>query len=110
MQGDTTERRLVHHFIITCAEVVHPFTNCTTCRLESTWKSWLRLAVQGDSGFIVVRNGRTVFRTKPEQHFWDCPLQFAAKPEYAQVCRAALLCAVCVCPHGALPVCGQIWA
>ena len=36
----------------------------------------------GDSGFIVVRNGTTLFQTQPCQHFFDCPLQLGAYPEY----------------------------
>lgn len=37
---------------------------------------------QGDSGFIVVRNGQVVLRSSPKQHFFDCPLQFGAYPEH----------------------------
>ena len=39
---------------------------------------------KGDSGFLVLRDGVVVFRTKPQQHFFDCPLQFAACPEYVE--------------------------
>jgi protein phosphatase PTC7 len=38
--------------------------------------------VQGDSGFIVVRNGKIAMRSSPKQHFFDCPLQFGAYPEF----------------------------
>jgi protein phosphatase PTC7 len=38
--------------------------------------------VQGDSGFIVVRNGEIAMRSSPKQHFFDCPLQFGAYPEF----------------------------
>ncbi|CAG9460958.1 unnamed protein product [Pedinophyceae sp. YPF-701] len=53
----------------------------------------------GDSGMIVARNGRVVQRTTPQQHFFDCPLQFGAYPEYvdatddasdAQILRTAV--------------------
>ncbi|WIA37811.1 hypothetical protein OEZ86_014673 [Tetradesmus obliquus] len=36
----------------------------------------------GDSGFIVVRNGEIALRSSPKQHFFDCPLQFGAYPEF----------------------------
>ncbi len=38
--------------------------------------------MQGDSGFVCVRDG-TIFRqSEPLQHFFDCPFQFAAVPEH----------------------------
>jgi protein phosphatase PTC7 len=40
------------------------------------------LALQGDSGFLLVRDGRPVFKSPALQHFFDCPLQFAAHPDY----------------------------
>jgi len=36
----------------------------------------------GDSGFIVVRDGEIVLKTEPQQHFFDCPYQLGAAPEY----------------------------
>ena len=36
----------------------------------------------GDSGFIVIRNGRVIFKTPAQQHFFDCPYQLGAAPEY----------------------------
>jgi hypothetical protein len=30
---------------------------------------------QGDSGFIVIRRGTIVARSRPLQHYFDCPLQ-----------------------------------
>jgi protein phosphatase PTC7 len=38
--------------------------------------------MQGDSGFIVVRNGQIALRSSPKQHFFDCPLQFGSFPEH----------------------------
>lgn len=38
--------------------------------------------LQGDSGFLVIRKGSVVFRSPALQHFFDCPLQFAAFPDY----------------------------
>jgi hypothetical protein len=37
---------------------------------------------QGDSGFVIVRNGLITFRSPVLQHFFDCPLQFGAVPEH----------------------------
>ena len=48
-------------------------------------------ALQGDSGFLVARQGGVIFQTTPVQHFWDCPLQFAAHPDYASVSDQLLL-------------------
>lgn len=36
----------------------------------------------GDSGFLLIRHGTEVFRSPALQHFFDCPLQFAAYPDY----------------------------
>lgn len=41
-------------------------------------------AVQGDSGFLLARKGRRIFRSEPLQHFFDCPFQFAASPEFSE--------------------------
>ena len=38
--------------------------------------------MQGDSGFLIIREGAVVFRSPALQHFFDCPLQFAAYPDY----------------------------
>lgn len=40
------------------------------------------LLLQGDSGFLLMRSGNVVFRSPALQHFFDCPLQFAAFPDY----------------------------
>jgi protein phosphatase PTC7 len=42
------------------------------------------LAVKGDSGFVLVRNGEVVFKSPVLQHFFDCPLQFGACPDYSE--------------------------
>ncbi|KAK9797372.1 hypothetical protein WJX73_006528 [Symbiochloris irregularis] len=49
--------------------------NRDTCALSA--------ANVGDSGFMVVRRGQTIFRSEPQEHFFDCPYQFAASPEFA---------------------------
>lgn len=43
----------------------------------------ISLLLQGDSGFMVVRQGQTIFRSEPQEHFFDCPYQFAASPEFS---------------------------
>ena len=47
---------------------------CTACiiQLEGTK---MYAANLGDSGFIVIRDGKKVFATEPLQHFFDCPYQ-----------------------------------
>ena len=32
--------------------------------------------MQGDSGFVVLREGKPVLHSEPLQHHFDCPLQF----------------------------------
>jgi len=32
----------------------------------------------GDSGFIIVRNGRVVYKTREQQHYWNCPFQLGS--------------------------------
>mmetsp|Transcript_22895 Transcript_22895/g.40754 ORF Transcript_22895/g.40754 Transcript_22895/m.40754 type:complete len:337 (-) Transcript_22895:252-1262(-) len=39
----------------------------------------------GDSGFSVIRNGKVVFQSEPLQHFFDCPYQFGACPEFVEL-------------------------
>jgi hypothetical protein len=36
----------------------------------------------GDSGFVIVRKAKVVFRSPPLQHFFDCPLQLASVPDF----------------------------
>ena len=42
------------------------------------------LHAQGDSGFMLVRDGEVVFKSPVLQHFFDCPLQFGACPDYSE--------------------------
>ena len=41
-------------------------------------------SLQGDSGFAVFRQGKLIFQSSPLQHFFDCPYQFAACPEFTE--------------------------
>jgi Stage II sporulation protein E (SpoIIE) len=57
--------------------------SATACvlRLDPTTGE-LDAANLGDSGFLVIRNGQIVFQSPALQHFFDCPFQFGAAPEY----------------------------
>lgn len=57
----------------------------TACVLTlNAAERWVSAANLGDSGFILVRNGTVVFSTPPLQHFFDCPLQFGACPDFVE--------------------------
>mmetsp|Transcript_28658 Transcript_28658/g.52680 ORF Transcript_28658/g.52680 Transcript_28658/m.52680 type:complete len:371 (-) Transcript_28658:1403-2515(-) len=43
----------------------------------------------GDSGFVIIRDGKNLFKSKPLQHYFDCPLQFGAFPEYVEATDTA---------------------
>lgn len=59
--------------------------SATACilRLDGE-KGVLNAANLGDSGFLVIRGGSIVFTSPILQHFFDCPYQFGACPEYAE--------------------------
>jgi len=42
------------------------------------------MCLQGDSGFAVFRKGALLFQSKPLQHFFDCPYQFASCPDFTE--------------------------
>lgn len=42
------------------------------------------LLFQGDSGFAVYRQRSLLAKSRPLQHYFDCPLQFGAFPEYVE--------------------------
>eukprot|EP00884_Botryococcus_braunii_P010661 jgi/Botrbrau1/19597/Bobra.0035s0075.1 len=42
----------------------------------------LTAANLGDSGFLLVRKGKPLVRSEALQHFFDCPLQLGAYPEF----------------------------
>ena len=46
-------------------------------------------SVQGDSGFVIFRGKQVIARSKPLQHYFDCPLQFGAHPEYVDATDTA---------------------
>lgn len=49
----------------------------------------LEAANLGDSGFAVFRQGQVIARSKPLQHYFDCPLQFGAFPEFVEATDTA---------------------
>lgn len=63
-------------------------TTACVLRLDRT-SNKLAAANLGDSGFLLVRDGREVFRSPALQHFFDCPLQFAAYPDYTSATDTA---------------------
>ncbi|KAL6764776.1 serine/threonine protein phosphatase [Haematococcus lacustris] len=49
----------------------------------------LEAANLGDSGFVVIRQGKVIAKSRPLQHYFDCPLQFGAFPEYVEATDTA---------------------
>uniref|UniRef100_A0A7R9VA27 Protein phosphatase n=1 Tax=Chlamydomonas euryale TaxID=1486919 RepID=A0A7R9VA27_9CHLO len=43
----------------------------------------------GDSGFVVIRAGRIVARSRALQHYFDCPLQFGSFPDFVEATDTA---------------------
>lgn len=43
----------------------------------------------GDSGFIVIRGGKIIARSKPLQHYFDCPLQLGCYPDFVEATDTA---------------------
>ncbi|KAH6556520.1 hypothetical protein KP509_1Z173900 [Ceratopteris richardii] len=41
----------------------------------------LHIANLGDCGLRVVREGKVIFATSPQQHYFDCPYQLSSEPE-----------------------------
>eukprot|EP00967_Tisochrysis_lutea_P085190 scaffold119390_cov17-Tisochrysis_lutea.AAC.1 len=49
----------------------------------------LEAANLGDSGFMVIRNKRSIAKSRALQHYFDCPLQFGAFPEFVEATDTA---------------------
>jgi len=59
----------------------------TTACIISLIDNKLHAANLGDSGFLIIRNGNLVFKTKEQQHYFNCPFQIGSSrdmPEDAQ--------------------------
>eukprot|EP00798_Chlamydomonas_sp_ICE-L_P020119 gene20119-26849_t len=64
--------------------------SATACVLQLDPESSSIVAANlGDSGFILVRNKSIVMKSKPLQHYFDCPLQFGAFPEFVEATDTA---------------------
>jgi len=47
----------------------------TACLVHFDGKNKLHYANLGDSGLILIRNGKRAFKTQPQQHSFNCPFQ-----------------------------------
>ncbi|KAH7445813.1 hypothetical protein KP509_01G025300 [Ceratopteris richardii] len=59
-------------------EIAHSKTTCrgaSTACIVALSNRYLQAVNLGDSGFLVVRNGRTLFRSTPQQHIFNVPFQ-----------------------------------
>lgn len=59
----------------------------TTACIISLIDNKIHAANLGDSGFLIVRNGALVYKTKEQQHYFNCPFQIGSSrdmPEDAQ--------------------------
>ncbi|EEH60654.1 uncharacterized protein MICPUCDRAFT_5690, partial [Micromonas pusilla CCMP1545] len=52
----------------------------STCVLVSCDGTKIRAANLGDSGFRVIRGGRVVRASDPQEHYFNCPYQLAYEP------------------------------
>lgn len=64
-------------------------TGASTAVILSLGGGVLRWAYIGDSSFAVLRGGRVVCRSKPQQHFFNAPFRLSADPEYCDDLAAA---------------------
>jgi len=59
----------------------------TTACIISICDNKLHAANLGDSGFLIIRNGSVMYKTKEQQHYFNCPYQIGSSrdvPEDAQ--------------------------
>jgi protein phosphatase PTC7 len=64
--------------------------SATACVLQLDKKNGaLAAANLGDSGFFVARGRKVAAKSKPLQHFFDCPLQFGSYPEFVEATDTA---------------------
>jgi len=50
----------------------------STACLVSLSKNVLKAAVVGDSTFMIIRKNRIIFRSPPQQHYFNCPYQLSS--------------------------------
>lgn len=64
--------------------------SATACVMQLDQRNQTFVAANlGDSGFVLIRQKRIIARSKPLQHYFDCPLQFGAFPEYVEATDTA---------------------
>ncbi|KAI8465998.1 MAG: phosphatase 2C-like domain-containing protein [Monoraphidium minutum] len=64
--------------------------SATACVLQlDPARRRLLAANLGDSGFVVARKGAIVARSRPLQHWFDCPFQMGAYPEFVDATDTA---------------------
>ena len=82
----------------------------STCVLVSCDGTKIRAANLGDSGFRVIRGGRVVRASDPQEHYFNCPYQLAYEPlsEDTDLASDALTYEIDVVP-GDLVVLGSDW-
>lgn len=69
---------------VTCAGTCSPHAQCPCFSVASAHNQTWHVSLQGDSGFAVFRKGALLFQSKPLQHFFDCPYQFASCPDFTE--------------------------
>ncbi|KAG1662444.1 hypothetical protein FOA52_004025 [Chlamydomonas sp. UWO 241] len=63
-------------------------STCCIMQLDQSNRT-LVAANLGDSGFIVLRRGVIIARSRPLQHYFDCPLQLGCFPDFVEATDTA---------------------
>ncbi|CAD6250167.1 unnamed protein product [Miscanthus lutarioriparius] len=53
----------------------------STAAIVSLAGRTLKWAYVGDSGFVVIRDGRILLRSRPQQHYFNCPYQLSSNQD-----------------------------
>lgn len=69
------------HAVHLCGGFFFSFRNSASRDYQMSSSATL---LQGDSGFALFRKGARIFESKPLQHFFDCPYQFASCPDFTE--------------------------
>jgi protein phosphatase PTC7 len=76
---DRTDDRTALGALAAAHSATHEPGSSTACILRlDTRRSVLDGANLGDSGFLLLRGGAVAFASPAQEHFWDCPFQFAS--------------------------------
>lgn len=95
MQLDQRNRTLVVANLVRKCVACHSADRLGCTDLDLTTEHCLSMIeaclrpAQGDSGFIIIRGGRILARSRPLQHYFDCPMQFGAFPEFVEATDTA---------------------